>query len=831
MGMFLAFLPFTAWTPIALQQAPLVSAPERTYDLKRLTLDFKVDYENYRVAAIATNQGVALRDKTTKLRFHAGKSLAIASVKLNGAIAKYTRDDEGILVQTPPIKRRQPFQVVIAYSFGSKEMPADFDNLGWRWHYREPSMPSKVGFVTDSEPMDLRQWAVTWDYPNDLTKTETRTTVPAEWEVIGNGILASNKLDRARKTRTFVWRMDKPHATYLTSLAAGPYDIIRDSYKGIPLLYAAPKSDPGSNKTPLDKGFDLFDLRRNDGGASLRYTLGPTKEMLATFEKAIGVPFPWPKYAQTFAYNMNGGMENVSASTFGNVLMHPRQSQNGNEGIVAHEIAHQWFGDLVTCRQWGEIWLNESFAMFMEFYWQQHKYGDIGMQMSFDFAVLSYLGEAEGYIRPLSQPQYVDAKAMFDRHAYAKGAVLLETLRRKLGDKAFFSGLKRYLTKHAHTAVDASMLCKAMTEEAGVDLKPWFDQWIYKPGHPRIRWSWAWDDKAKEVVVTIEQTQDRTKGIPLYDIDTNLGMIFKNAKSKLERRQIHVKDEKAKFRFACARKPDAVLFDPDRRFLRRIEKQPWQTDELPLIAEFAPYGMDRYAAFRAMLQGKPSDEAVANAARIASLDSGVQVALFETSALSNLAHEDLRSFWISQLNHKNWSRRSQAIRALAALKSDTQTLRTIEKLVSDNQPFDVVENALRALEKLDYGASQATIRREASSSMVSSIRSTALSALAKHDPKLANDLCFLALKETQPAPVRVAALDALASFNEPDQRFVSYIRSMLRSTDYEMYVYRALQVASVRKMKEVIDDLEALHRRAPYVKDRIRSVIDDLRKL
>jgi aminopeptidase N len=796
--------------------------PVSHYDLQNLTLDLVIDYPNRLLTATATNTLIASEDGITKLRFHAGKYTKVDSVDLDGQPVQFVRDGEGILAECRPTRKGQRIVAAIHYHLKHSDRPGKLEEEGWHWQEPQRNDPSRIGFWTKGEPVLTREWAVSWDYPNDLTTTETRTTVPADWTVIGNGIMESDKPSGGGKSHTVVWKMTKPHATYLTSLVAGLFDVQKDSWHGMPLTYAAPRGPKPGSTAPDDQGFDIFQLRRNDYGASLAYTCAHTKDMLTFFSDKFGVKYPWPRYAQTFAYDHNGAMENVSATTLGNFLTNPRQGRYGADTVIAHELAHQWFGDLVTCRDWGELWLNESLATLAEVLWVRHERGQDAAQRMLYYWNLGYLGESRSYMRPIATDRYSDPGVMFDTHSYSKGGFLLESLRRRLGDKKFFAGLKLYLLQNQNSPVTTDLLVSAMSKEAGTDLQPWFNQWILKPGHPLIDWSWSWDEAKREVVVKVKQVQDIANGTPIYDIPAKVGLI---SGSRVDRAPIHLQSIEQEFRIRSAKRPDAVLLDPDHDILRQIKKNPWTESVLPAIVRFAPDCMDRSAALKLMLTGKPSDSAVALAVQVLGVDKHFEPAFIDTSSLAALKRAELRSFWETELKHAHFGRRSQAIAALRGLPADSGTNAKLRALVNDLEPYDVVANAVTALGQIDFTGSKQLIENQAETSFIRTIRAAALKVLIENKSAGAVDLLFKSVDETQPYPAQTAGFEVLQDLAVDDPRLIPLLRAKLNSDDYHGLLFSAVAVVKKWKIKELLPELQALEQRVPFAKDFVKSAI------
>jgi aminopeptidase N len=794
-----------AKNPFSAPDATIHYAPDRMYDLQNLLLDFNVDYDNRLFTATATNSIAALRDGTTQLLFNASNAIKIDSVELNGHPANYSRSDadDGIWVACPPTKVGEKDTVVIHYHGKKSEAPNGATG-GWHWHEPKKNDPYKMGLFTNGETSDTRDWAVTWDYPNDFTSSETRTTVPKDWDVISNGLLVSNKVNSDGKTRTFDWKMDQTHATYLTSLVCGPYDIVKDKWRGKPLYYVSPKGM----------------------GSKLAYTCANTKDMLTFYSDNLGFEYPWTKYAEDFTYDFGGGQENVSNTTFGLFFADPRSGNGNTDSLLAHEMGHQWFGDYATCKDWGQIWLNESFATFMQMSYTLYSRGVYASQRDTEQNSQGYFDESKRYKRPMETNFYSNPGVMFDQHTYPKGGVLLMSLRKMLGNKVFYAGLQRYLQEH-HGPVETNMLCNSMTDATGVNLHPWFDQWIEKPGHPVIDWSWSYDDAKHMVDVHVKQTQDTTQGTPIYDIPAQVGLV--SADGTIARAPIHLNAADQTFEIPSSAKPGTVAFDPDHDFLRQIVSNPWAAEELPLIAQYAPNCIDRQYAFNKMLDTSPSDTIVQDAVTLLQKDKGFEPAIINVNALVNLKKPELRSFWESELTHDNFQRRAAAVTALGQLPADPAETAKIRGLVNDTAPYAVIAAAIKILGTTDYAASQGVIENQAKTSTNAVVKGAALNALLDNKAPDAVDIMFVALGETQPDEVQQAGMATLANFKGDDPRIVPAVRTGLNSGNFNM-IFQAMGIARTRKIKEVIPDLEVLKKQFGFFASQIDAAIADINK-
>ena len=663
--------------PFLPPEATVHYAPDRDYDLLHVAVTLNVDYAGRAFDGEVTNTLTPLRaEGLRQIRLHCGPELRIKGTTVDGAQATFHRAADMLFIDAPqPIAHGRTAFVTVTYrSEGQQGTGFAGGQGGLHWIAATAANPNRVGFWTQGETEGNRLWVPTWDYPNDFATSETTVTVPEAWSVIGNGVKVSDRVNRGKQTRTVHWKMDKPHATYLLSLAAGPFDIKQDHWQGVPLLYVVPKG----------KG-SLID-------ASFSYT----PDMLSFYSQITGVKYAWPKYAQSAVYDFGGGMENVSATTLSQgSLLDSRSDQQRIVSLTSHELAHQWFGDLVTCNDWGQIWLNESFATFFQMLYFEHRYGKNAYDREIASNTTSYLREAARYERPLVTTLYPNPDALFDRHTYPKGGVLLHGLRRKLGDAAFFAGIHEYLTTHYDSPVTTSDLAEALTRASGINVQPYFDQWMYKPGHPVLEWSWQYDDAAKLVTVKVKQAQDTKNGTPVYDLPLTVGFLLRGAVTRV-RAETSTVD--ATFTFPLPTRPDAVLLDPDHDLLRDIPLQPWSDAELRAILQYAPDGVDRTAALTKLLAGSPSDSVAALAAQAVERDTDAVPSFGTIEPLVSLGRESLRPLLRRLLAHPNANRRGEAIRGLGILAPDPADTLTLQRLVADpTTPHTVVDRAVRTL--------------------------------------------------------------------------------------------------------------------------------------
>ncbi len=779
--------------PFAAPQATLHYAPDRDYDLMHLALNLNIDYPKHKFEGTVVNRISALRGGMKTIKLHCGRNLTVTSCAVGSTAAAFTRVDDMLLIAAPkPLNRREVAEVTVRYTGGglAKDRAGMMADSGLHWIEPNKHQPDRVGFWTQGETDLNRQWVPTWDYPDRLATSETVVTVPADWTVVGNGALRSNRLSADGKRRTFHWQMDQPHATYLLSLVAGPFDVKMAKWRGVPLMYVGPKGK----------------------GKLLEYSFGDTPDMLSFFSDITGVKYAWPKYAQNAMYDFGGGMENVSATTLPeSALTDPRQGSHAMDSLNAHELAHQWFGDLVTCRDWGHVWLNESFATFFEALYMEHSRGATAYAQEIEGDMRGYIGASRGYKHALATNLYPNADSMFDAHSYPKGAAVLHTLRRTLGDPLFFAGIRAYLEAHRHTPVDTRDLCRSMTEATGMSLEPFFEQWVFKPGHPVLDTTWAWDEAAKKVVLTVKQTQDTKDGTPVYSIAASAGLI---SGGTVVRVPVALSVPEQVFKLDAPSKPDAVLLDPDHDFLREIPTRHWAASELPSILKYAPSPVDRAEALATMLTGSPPEMSIQAAVEAVRADAG-RNPVFDLTRLGELKREDLRPLFRAQIAHASPSRSEQAIRALGLLPKSAEDTAALTALIDDKEMYGVISAAVTTLGAWDPKGNLAAIKKAAHmDSLREQVRTAAYVALANGRSEEGIGYLLEAVSGSAAPELRYAALEALGRVDAAEPRTREALRSALRDSDFQTIVAAANAVRE-RKDKELLPAMRDLKANPP----------------
>ncbi|HEY0004420.1 MAG TPA: DUF3458 domain-containing protein [Pyrinomonadaceae bacterium] len=403
---------------------------------------------------------------------------------------------------------------------------------------------------TQGEPEENHHWFPCYDFPDDKATSEQYITTGAGEVAISNGALL-DATDNPDGTRTFHWQMAQPHATYLISMVVGSYAKLTDAYKNIPVEYY---TYPGTEQTA-------------------RRAFARTPEMMQWFSSALRYEYPYNKYAQTVvSYFIFGGMENITATTHADweILRSDAATHSATQDLIAHELAHSWFGNLVTCKDWSHAWLNEGLATFMEASFREHAQGRAGyLEAMRENASLYYAEDKLRYRRPLVYERYRTPIDLFDATLYKKGALVMHMLREVVGDQMFWKALNRYLNENRFETVETADLERAFEETTGKKLDWFFEQWVYKAGYPEVRVRYVYNAATRQLTLYVAQTQTpdtTTPAVFRLPVDVELTTA---AGTRTEHLEIRRREEQ--FTFKLESKPVSVSFDKNSRLLMKLD--------------------------------------------------------------------------------------------------------------------------------------------------------------------------------------------------------------------------------------------------------------------
>jgi len=555
------------------------ATPTKINDLVHTKLDVHFDYTNQ---FLNGKEWVTLKPHfypTDSLRLDA-KGMDIKQVSLvNGAQLiplKYVYDDNSLLIKLDRnYLAKEQYTVYLDYTAKPNLLKvqgsaAINDAKGLYFINPDERTANKPRQIwTQGETEASSAWFPTIDRPNQKTTAEISMTVLDNYVSLSNGAL-SNQQKNSDGTRTDTWKMDLPHAPYLFMMAVGDFKIYQDKYNNIPVdYYLEPKYAPYAK--------DIF---------------GKTPAMMDFYSKTLGVPYPWNKYAQIVCRDyVSGAMENTSATLHGEHVQKTKREllDDNQEGTIAHELFHQWFGDLVTAESWSNLTMNESFATFGEVIWREHDGGkDRGDKSRFE-KLQSYLKSTKNGKSPtLARYYYHDKEDMFDNISYAKGSLILYALKEQMGDEAFYQSLKKYLTDNSFKTGEPQQLRLAMEEVTGKDWAPYFNQWYYQGGHPILKITTR--NGENSVILNVAQIQDST--VQTFQLPLAVDIYTKNGKI---RQTFQLNKRNAQFMIPLPAAVEFIDIDPEKTLVGQIQIDKSDADYLYQY-EHAPSFANRVGA-------------------------------------------------------------------------------------------------------------------------------------------------------------------------------------------------------------------------------------------
>ncbi|WP_343563262.1 M1 family metallopeptidase [Sphingobacterium sp.] len=663
------------------------STPSKINNLVHTKLDVRFDYKNQ---FLNGKEWITLQPHfypTDSLRLDA-KGMDIKQIALvNGQQLiplKYTYDDHSLAIKLDRnYLANEKYTIYLDYTAKPNLLKAQGsaainDAKGLYFINPDESSPNKPQQIwTQGETEASSAWFPTIDRPNQKTTAEISMTVLDKYVSLSNGALVSQQKNNDG-TRTDTWKMELPHAPYLFMMAVGDFKIYQDKYNNIPVdYYLEPKYAPYAK--------DIF---------------GKTPAMMDFYGKILGVPYPWNKYAQIVCRDyVSGAMENTTATLHGEHVQKTKREllDDNEEGTIAHELFHQWFGDLVTAESWSNLTMNESFATFGEIIWHEHDGGkEKGDKSRFE-KLQSYLKSTQNGNSPaLARYYYHDKEDMFDHISYAKGSLILYALKEQMGDAAFYQSLKKYLTENSFKTGEPQQLRLAMEEVTGKDWAPYFNQWYYKGGHPIL--SVTHKSENNTLVLNIAQVQDstvQTFQLPLsIDIYTKEGKISKTVQLNKRATQLTI---------PLAGPLEFIDMDPQKTLVGEIRIDKTEADYLYQY-EHAPSFANRVSALVFALKN-PKTSAARELLTKALADSDadlVAMAIQGTDLTDPTVRKSAEKI-IASLAEKSTASivRSSAIAKLAGLKS-----KKYEPLIFNglkDQSYMVIASTLMAI-KANYPA-------------------------------------------------------------------------------------------------------------------------------
>ncbi len=772
--------------------------PHRPADFQHMRLEISIeDMNRPTLSAVQTLTLTPVGWPLAELALDA-RGLRISRVESSGHAVSFEHDNERLRVRfEPPAAPGAPLTLKTTYTVDSP--PA-----GLIWTPESPAWPGRAAQIhTQGQPETNSYWFPCHDFPNERLTTELRVSVPQGYQVCSNGRLAAH--DRVVRTtrdklgssvmipaEAFHWVQDEAaggdHVNYLVSMVVGKFDVVDVGSQALPMPVYVPRGR----------------------GGDVPGTFGRTGRMAEVFGDRFAEPYPWAKYAQCVVWNFAaGGMENTSATTLYDTAVVAEEAQHEFEidGLISHELAHQWFGDLITCRSWEHIWLNEGFATYCSALWAEGRAGPEGGREAYEADVRGYFDgiiAADKPDAPYSQGMvskaYDHPWETFRRAAnpYGKGASVLHMLRTRLGDQTFFRGISLYVDRFRNRDVETSDLRKTLEEVSGESLEHFFAQWCYRPGVPTLSVEPSYDAGAGVLRVDVLQVQNIDADNPAFEF--TLPVWVGTTGGEGEWFDVRVDGRKASATFPLAFDPEIIAVDPGMAVLAglRIGLSP-----------------ERWVA---QFQGGPTFASRIQAARaLGALGGGaaqgeIGSVLF-ASAMDRAARVELRL---------------EAVRALAAMRDATR----VETLAAAQlSPVAVREAAVRALGEVAAAGDDAKFRARAVALLSETFeretsaktRAAAIAALGALEASDRRSLIVSALRiDSHDDVVRQAAIRALADLGTPGQAaaIIEFTRegvlnrTRARAAETLGRVSAADRSAAIERLAELLSDREVRVRAA-----------------
>ncbi|MGQ0613092.1 MAG: M1 family aminopeptidase [Planctomycetaceae bacterium] len=797
--------------PVAARPEELKFAADRPVDILHLRLEAKVDLPAKTLQGRATIDLAALRPVTT-IRFDA-IAFDVAQVELlrgdplQPQPTRWRYDGEQIELALPqPLAVNERAQVRVSYTVREPEGGLHFFGPT----PAEPEVPYQVW--SQGEAVDNRRWIPCFDHPNERQTTELLVTVPTEFQVLSNGRRVG-RTENADGSATVHWRQDKDHVLYLVSLVVGKFAVVEESWRGRPVSFWVPEK------------------RRADIGRSF----GNTRRMLEFFSNRIGVEYPWDSYAQVVVEQFtHGGMENTAATTLSERTLHDERAHldYSSDGLVAHELAHQWFGDLLTCREWAHTWLNEGFATYFEAIWEEHDQGA-------DAFATNMLGKARAAIDggrelPIVHRAYTGPWQQFDARSYPKGAWVLHMIRLQLGDELWWESIRRYVETHKFRCVETSDLRKSLEETTGRSFERFFFDWTERPGHPILTVTTEWNNDKKLAEIAAVQTQKSEA----FHFPLRIEFQFGGA----EPREIVVDVTRKEERFVVPlpEPPVMVRIDPEFSLLLELTEQKGRDLRIAqLRADPDPIARIRAAHHFGTTRNDQDRRDLA-----AALEServwGVQIEL--AKALGASGGDLSRDSLLKSLTIEHPKARRAVVEALGNFRDDAAVEAALRNVVAKGDASVYVESAavaawsgLRPQGALDLLAQ--VLRRDSHNEV---LREAALRGIGDQLDPTSRDLLLEWTRRGKPRACRVGALAALSRVARTGEMEDAALRGVVEAlvACLDRTEHRAVKAEAAQTLRDLgqlsspaLPALEALsiHDPAPRVREQAKAAIDKIR--
>jgi aminopeptidase N len=731
---------------------------ERSYDVLHYKLTIDIDEKEKTCEGTVGIKFVPLRPRFDVIQLDAAE-MNVTQVKLGLKKMEYHLSGETLFIGLDKAYGlTDTLNLLVAYSVSSPKkglyfIKPDSGYLNKQWQV-----------WSNGESEDNHFWFPCYDFPNDKASSEMVVTVNDQWTAISNGKLLDVKRDPKHHKATYHWYESKPHVSYLISLVAGEYVEVKDSWGTVPLSYY------------------VYKHQKDDAMRSF----SKTPKIMEFFSSKIGYAYPWEKYAQTVVQDyILGGEENVSATTLTDITIHDARAHEdyNSDGLVAHELAHQWWGDLVSFRDWSHAWLSEGFASYFDILFQEYDKGEDEAAKSIVDAqngiVVSDVGDKR---RSTVTNVFVSPNDLFNNRIYGKGACVLHMLRFILGDELYWKAINHYINKFAYQSAETNDFKIAIEEATGYNLYWFFDEWVFKPGYPEFEVKSTWSQDSRSVKLAVKQVQkvDSLTGIFKMPVEIEVWV-----KDYPQTYRVMIDSAEEEFTFPAYQQPQLVIFDKGSTLLKKIHFSK-SVDEWLYQLQHAEHGIDRYLAAEELRWY---------------VDSGMVASILSKTLLNDRFWAVRREAVYDLGDSKNKSSgdsliaaygdRDARVRAavVAVLKnfSGGNVLKTLQYAFEKDSSYATAAGALRSLVKVDSVNARtylmAGLQRD---SYREGIRVAAIRALAEMGDDTAKAMIQQFTKYGIDRGVRIECLRTLSRAWKSDSKLVDFFIGFLHDPSFQV---------------------------------------------
>ena len=791
--------------------------PDRPGQVEHVSLDLVLDIPNRSFTGSCAIRLNPVRNAIESLTLDA-VDLQIDRVEIDGTDHQFHYDGELLHI---PVKvaviAGKILDLVIHYGVKNPQRGLYF--IQPDEHY--PDKPTQVW--TQGEDEDSRFWFPCFDYPGQLATSAIRVQVPQDFMAISNGELVEQTIFGT--DRVYQWLQKEIHPTYLMTLAVGRFAEIADSWNDKPVTYY------------VEKGFE----------ESAKLSMGKTPQMIEFFSEKFGYPYPFPKYAQVCVADfIFGGMENTSTTLLMDRCLLDERAAIDNfntESLVAHELAHQWFGDLVVIKHWSHAWIKEGMASYCEVLWTEHEYDK-------DEAAYYMLGEAQSYLsedssryrRPIVTNIYREAIELYDRHLYEKGACVYHMIRAELGDELFDRFVHTFVRDNAHKTVETIDLLRAIDKATGRNLAFLFDQYVYRGGHPDYKVAYSWDGDSQLAKLTVTQTQAKegihTLANDLFDLKIPIGFGYlKDEAVDVKVTKIRIYEKEQVLYFPLETKPDFISFDVGNNYLKTVTLE-YPLPELKAQLKSDPDPISRIYATEAIAK-KGNLEAVAALTECLADEEFWAVRLEAAQQLAKIKLDISATNLIAEIGDEDAFVRRAIVDELGNIKNP-QTYAAIKQLVTaGDESYYVEAAACRALGGMTTAslknkqAEVITLLTEVLNTRAGwneIVRAGAIGGLAKMtDSPVALNTVLEYVKPGVPQPLRLPSIRALGAISQgQSEANLTVIIEKLAELSCESFFLTQVAVVGALSQMETVKAIGVLQGLANQSPDgRVKRMADE----